>query len=179
MLLKIIFLALLFPIFGNSQTKSNLDLFFTLIDNAKTELKKDFPNNQIIFEQDIRNQYSVLYNRFLLNDSLYKIGDKIIIKIDTAITEYPSIFRDGILGDFFLERKVKLKISSSSKMNYVKDFSYADSVEISRINFIEDNYLSFTKNEFPTEPFWASFVQPISIALFSITTIFLLFFIRS
>ncbi|GEM_PF-7010039 len=179
MLFRIFFLALLFPIFGNSQTKTNLDLLFTLIDNANIELKKDFPNNQFVFEQDARNQYSVLYNRFLLNDSLSTIDDTIIIKIDTAITEYPSIFRDGILGDFFLERKVNLKISSSSKMNYVKDFSYTDSVEISKINFIEDNYLSFTKNEFPAEPFWASFVQPISIALLSITAIFLLFFIRS
>ncbi len=180
----------------NAQSKDNLSIFFTLADSASNSIINMLPLNckevKINFEQG--NDFGVFTNQILENLKLKKINifigntdsanvPVINFTIINANVRYGSLFRNGILGDYFTERNLLFSGNYSILYNgtIVKKFnySYSDTINYNQIKQFENVSYPFTKGEIPAEPFFSSFYEPIVAVGASALAVILFFTIRS
>ncbi len=178
-----------------SQTLSNLERINLLVDVSTDEISSamnDTTNNYIV-ENKTLNEYSNLNNRVIAGFSKNEIklesnssqSNKINYTISHAGVEYSDLFRDGLFGEYLLERKFDLMgnyvvekngvVISSDIFEIIK----IDTVRYDEFSFIENSSLPFTNANVPSEPFFPSIVEPIIAITAVAVTIILFFSVRS
>ncbi len=188
--LRFLFVLLLFQTAVYSQTISNLDQFYTLIDTATNQLIKDLGDTKKInLELNFGVDYSVFANKVrgnLLRSGVQLIGDnsedqnfvRVNFVVDNSFVGYSEPEKDGIFGDFYTQRTLELSgnyfISNQSQ---VKDFklTVVDTVNVENVQEIENRSYPFTQGELPPEPFFSSLLEPI-VAIGAAATVIILFF---
>jgi len=193
---KIIFiLVLLFSsgIFG--QDKSNLETINGLIDssvveiiNSAGELSKSFAlvNNSPLEFATLNHHVKTAIVKAGVN---VQVGETSIDKINYSLTQvnvnYSSLFRDGIFGDYLLERNTvvsgEFSIQNSKNVSFANTFNYTltDTIQYSNLGLVENNSLPFTKGNVPSAPLFPSILEPIIAVTSVAVTIILFFSVRS
>lgn len=188
--LRFLFVLLLFQTSIYSQTISNLDKFYNLIDSASTLLLKDLGDaKKINLELNFGIDYSVFANQVrgkLLRNEVQLVGDssdeqnfvRVNFVVDNSFVGYSEPEKDGIFGDFFTERTITLSgnyfISNKSQ---VKDFKLTtvDTINVEDVEYVENRSYPFTLGDLPPEPFFSSLLEPI-VAIGAAATVIILFF---
>lgn len=179
----------------SGQTKSNLEIINGLIDSSISRIEIGDINNAKTFtlQNNSPNEYLSLNERTI--SALVKKGilinrdisetNKINYSITQASVSYPTIFRDGILGDYLLERKVVLSgnysIEVASLFSNADTFTYeiTDTIKYSNISFVENSSVPFTKAKVPPTPLFPSLIEPIVAISAVAVTVILFFSVRS
>ncbi len=103
--------------------------------------------------------------------------------IENAVVNYGEIFRDGFLGDHFVERKIFISGSYrfQDKEVKIKDFYFdnIDTVKFDEIQTLENYSYPFTKGEIPSEPFLSNLFEPLVAITTAAVVIALFFTVRS
>jgi hypothetical protein len=192
--LRFLFLmALLTPLI-NAQTVSNLERFYSIIDSASSLLITDLGDTKMVkLELNLGTYYSVFANR--IRGKLLKNGVKIATNnqiegdiisvgfvVDDCNVEYKEPERDGLFGDYYTERTIRILgnyyISTNS---VIKDFDIEtkDKIEVDDVSRLENRSYPFTLGDLPTEPFFSSLWEPIIAITAAAITIMLFFSVRS
>lgn len=177
-----------------SQTASNLDQFYTLIDSASNQLLKDLGEaKKVNLELNFGTDYSVFANQVrgkLLRNNIQLIGDnsedknyvRVNFVIDNSFVGYSEPEKDGIFGDFFTTRTIELSGNYFISNNpQVKDFKLVvkDTINVEDVENVENRSYPFTRGELPPEPFFSSLLEPIVAIGAAAVTVILFFSVRS
>ena len=153
----ILFFVLSFQTSAYSQTTSNLDQFYTLIDSASTQFVNDVGNaKKIKLELNLGNDYSLFANQVsgkILRQGIEIVGENSshenIVSanfvLDYTFVRYTEPERDGIFGDFFTERTIELSGNYFISNNpQVEDFKFAvkDTINVEDVENVENRFLS-------------------------------------
>jgi beta-glucanase (GH16 family) len=178
-----------------SQTKTNLDVFKVLVDSSLSEALLNLSDSQkdIYVDLKLTSAYSVFENQIFKSIQAQKKNIattsstleniRLSYSIENAAVNYGEVFRDGFLGNHFVDRKIYITGSyliNSEEMS-VKDFYFEsiDTVEFDEIQTLENSSYPFTQGEIPTEPFLSNLFEPL-VALTTAAVVIALFFtIRS
>ena len=188
--LRFLFLLLIFQTVLYSQTVSNIDKFYSLVDSASNLLLKDLgSSNRVKLELNLGTDYSLFANQ--IRGKLLKNGNEIVNEnstgenivnvnfvIDNSNVAYSNPERDGIFGDFFTERTIELSVNYLISSNQsLKSFNLAskDTINVKDVENVENRSYPFTQGELPPEPFFSSLLEPI-VAIGAAAVIVILFF---
>jgi hypothetical protein len=178
------------------QSKSNLDVVDSLIGLSVKSISNSISDNNSNFQIkfNLPKDYDVLSNsvieKFQKNginfiEQSNEKNDVINYQIENIKVEYPEMFRDGIFGEYLVNRKINLEgsyfINSLGNIGNVKQykFNYSDTVAFNDINTLQNIAYSFTSPEIPSEPFFSSLVEPIIAIGTAAVAVYLFFNIRS
>ena len=195
--LRIVFLAvLLIP--GNiySQTKTNLEVFYSLNDTLVSRIAKDIPLNgdKVILTLNLGDTYSIFSNHikngFIKNgNELFAIPQREInlpeinIVLEEAGVQYGELDRNGWFGDYFVPRKLFIEgnyLNTASDKGIQQFFITAiDTVKVEELELLENDSFPFTKGNIPAEPFLSSVWQPVIAIGVAAAAILLFFSVRS
>ena len=188
--LRLLFFLILFQTMLYSQTISNIDKFYSLVDSASNLLLKDLGSiNKIKLELNLGTDYSLFANqirgKFLRNGkeivSENSVGENVVnvnFVIDNSSVTYSDPERDRIFGDFFTERTLELSVNYLISSNQtLKSFNLAnkDTINVKDVENVENRSYPFTQGELPPEPFFSSLLEPI-VAIGAAAVIITLFF---
>lgn len=177
-----------------AQTKTNLEVFKELVDSSISQIvSNENISSDIFLAVNFSPSYQVLENQVYQS---FSAQNKNIVNwnnpsgsvflsysLENAKVEYGEIFRDGFLGDQYLERKISL--TGSWRLNkeavITQDFHYEkiDTVLFSEIADIENYAYPFTKGTIPTEPFISNIFEPLVAVTTAAVVVVLFFTIRS
>jgi hypothetical protein len=194
--LRFLLLTLITSFTIYSQTKSNLEVLYSLADSLSNQILHELPAEQesILLTLNLGNSYSVFSNNiktiFIENGKrvLEKPPDElnipvINIVIESAGIEYGEMFRDGWFGDHYVQRKASVSgnylqsFSTDGKKEF--QFSVADTINVDEVKELESDPFAFTKGVIPPEPFLSNLAEPV-IAIGTAAVVIALFFsIRS
>ncbi|MGD8777864.1 MAG: hypothetical protein PVH88_02765 [Ignavibacteria bacterium] len=176
----------------NAQPKSNLEIINSLIDSAAGEISNNYEHisSQFLLQINTPEEFDFLKNRItysLTNSGLDIVvnndtaNPKIFFNLNNAATNYKQIIKDGILGDLLLERELIISgtyyLKNDYKVGNSKKFYFSkiDTVLLDDVEKIEISSLPFTKDEIPSEPFFAGIIEP-AVALGTVVVTVILFF---
>ena len=188
--LRLLFFLILFQTMLYSQTISNINKFYSLVDSASNLLLKDLGSiNKIKLELNLGTDYSLFANQIrgkflrngkeIVNDNYS--GENIVnvnFVIDNSNVIYSDPERDGIFGDFFTERTIGLSVNYLISSNQsLKSFNLInkDTINVKDVENVENRSYPFTQGELPPEPFFSSLLEPI-VAIGAAAVIIILFF---
>ncbi|MBT8380617.1 MAG: hypothetical protein KJN64_15520 [Ignavibacteria bacterium] len=193
-LLLLIFV--LFQVNSFSQTKTNLEVFYSLTDSLSNTIIKELPSeeNIVLLTLNLGESYSLFANN--IKTSFIKTGKEIIstpigelnyphvdIVIETAGIEYGEMFRDGWFGAHYIERNAFIQgnflqtFSTKGKREFT--IESIDSVKVEEIKYLENESFPFTKGNVPPEPFLSGLAEPIIAIVTAAVLVALFFSIRS
>ena len=192
LLLKLVPLLLL-TISLQAQTKSNLEVFYSLLDSSIYEIKNMLAEKSEISNLQINlgKEYSIFHNYLISGLSREGIiinrnsesAPELSYVIETSNVEYDNMERRGLFGDYFVTRKI---IVEGNYLIYpgefgIKRFSFnqIDSVDVSEIQKLENSSYPFTQGELPAEPFFPGLIEPIIAVGTAAIAIILFFTVRS
>lgn len=185
-----IYSQFLFP-----QAKTNLDIFYSLVDSSVIEMIKELPadKDSISLELNLGESYSVFNNRIsaviissgkkiTVNESRENIP-KINFVIDQVNTEYGEMFRDGFLGEYLIPRNLYLGgnfvIHNQNSSYRTFNYSFNDTVRVDNLKTIENESFPFTMGKIPSEPFFSGIIEPVIAIGTAAIAVILFFTIRS
>ena len=195
--LKNIFLVLMliseiiFP-----QTKTNLEVLYSLNDSLVNQIAEDIPqnNDKIILTLNLGDSYSIfsnhIKNAFINNGKEIFIippGElnlpEINIVLEEAGVQYGELDRDGWFGDYYVPRTLVIKgnfLNTASNNGLQQFFITAiDTVKVDELESLENNSFPFTKGKIPAEPFLSSVWEPVIAIGVAAAAILLFFSVRS
>ena len=188
--LRFLFVFLLIQTSIYSQTISNLDQFYTLIDSASSLLLIDLGDaKKVNLELNFGTDYSVFANQVrgkLLRNGVQLVGDnsdeqnfvRVNFVVDNSFVGYTEPEKDGFFGNFLTERTIELSgnyfISNQSQVNDFK-LTTKDTINVEDVEYVENRSYPFTQGELPPEPFFSSILEPI-VAIGAAAVIIILFF---
>lgn len=181
--------------------KSNLDIFYILADSSAGKAESFIPGNskQIILQLNLGNDYSILGNQIISflqkNQSIVLSGNDemnrnsreeltgVSFVIDNANVKYGEMFRDGFLGDYYIQRNILLSGNFTINTPSVKyipfSFISADTVRADELRNLENSSFPFTQGKIPAEPFFSGLLEPAIAIGTAAVAVFLFFTIRS
>jgi hypothetical protein len=192
--LRFLLFIFLFQSLGYSQTISNLDVFYNMVDTATTFLIRDLGDTKKInLELNFGTDFTVFANKVrgaLLKSGVQLIGDnsgdvnvvRVNFVIDNAAVEYSEPEKGGLFGSFLTKRKVELSgnyfISGKSQIN---DFKLVDTdtVDVDEVDNLENRAFPFTQGDLPAEPFFSSILEPVVAIGAAAVAVILFFSVRS
>lgn len=193
--LRIVLLFLLINVSHQAQTKINLDVFKVLVDSSITEALVNISDSpkDIYLDLKFGSSYAILEDQIFKSIKAHKKNISLIsnpseniglsYSIENAVVNYGEIFRDGFLGDHFVERKVFISGSYrfQDKEVKIKDFYFdnIDTVKFDEIQILENSSYPFTKGEIPSEPFLSNLFEPLVAITTAAVVIALFFTVRS
>ena len=184
--ISILFMGTLF-----SQTKTNLEVFYSLVDSSVAQFVcLSNPPAKIKVEMNNGDVYSI-FNNQLLGDLKNKgivpatqMRDSLPLfsyTIEKPLTQYTDIFRDGFLGPFLVQREISLQgnyfYSGSGKKEFY--YSYSDTVKVDDIKNLENISFKFTNSTLPPEPFFTGLFEPVVALGTAAAAVILFFTVRS
>ena len=181
--------------FTVAQTKTNLEIFYGLVDSSVAKINQNINSKDLKVTFSTGDYYRLFQNqviadfvklgRNILSDSIKTSPgfETINYSIDNANVKYGDMERNGLLGDFVMQRKIDLSgsysISKETVISERFDYAYIDTVSVDDAKAIENPSFPFTQAEIPSEPFFSSLLEP-AIAIGSAALAVILFFtIRS
>lgn len=195
-LLPILVIILLSSLKVSCQTKTNLEVFYSLTDTLVDRINSEIPSGEkkILLTLNLGQSYSLFSNsikeRFINNakEILDQPPDELNIPtvdivMEGAGVEYGEMFRSGFFGTHYIQRY------STIFGNYLQTFSEEgnqefeittlDTVKVEDINSLENPSYPFTQAAVPPEPFVSGLAEPL-IAIGTAALVIVLFFtIRS
>ena len=181
---------------GSSQTKTNLELFYSLTDSLSNQIIDEIPPQEkiVLLTLNLGESYSLFANN--IRSAFIKRGKEIIstpigelnyphvdIVLEGAGIEYGEMFRDGWFGDHYIQRYAAIygnflqTFSPEGKREFMVEIM--DTVKVEEIKQLENDTFPFTKANVPPEPFISGLAEPL-IAIGTAAVIIALFFsIRS
>jgi hypothetical protein len=191
----IIFLIILLSFTSKAQTRTNLDIFKSFVDLSVQEAlvsitDKDDP---ILVSFKLGSAYNILEDqvyrtvqedmRKITSDENTMAARKFNYSIESSSVQYGEVFRDGLLGDHLMTRKLSLQGSYRimNGQSVIKDFNFSkiDTVKFEEIESLENSSYPFTKGEIPAEPFLSNLFEPITAITAAAVVITLFFTVRS
>jgi hypothetical protein len=200
-----IFSAVLFYFIGiltanplYAQSKTNLDVFYSLSDSAvyssidNLHISPGKLNVRIISG----DTFSVLQNHMLMTLESKKIdvvrdaspgAAELCYTVENAACSYSDIFRNGFLGQYNVKRELSLKGNYSffsspgagSSHNFKFNYNYIDTVKLDDIKDLENISYRFTTGTIPAEPFFTGLFEPIFALGTAALAVTLFFTVRS
>lgn len=176
-----------------AQTKTNLDIFYSLVDSSVIEVTKQLAaaGDTVSLELNLGESYPVFNNKIIA--SLHSAGKivtvnnssrtipKVNFVIDNVSTEYGEIFRSGFLGEYLIPRDLSLNgnflIQNSIYRNF--NFSFSDTIKVEEVELVENESFPFTKGKVPSEPFFSGLIEPVIAIGTAALAVILFFTIRS
>jgi len=173
------------------QTKTNLDVFYSLIDSSVNSfILASNPPAKIKVEINSGDLYSVFNNQllgYLKVKGITTVNEKndstpvFSYSIENPLTQYANIFRDGFLGSFLVQRVISLKgnyfYSGSGKKEF--NFNNIDTVKVDDIKNLENISYKFTNGTVPPEPFFSGLFEPVVALGTAAAAVILFFTVRS
>ena len=188
-----ILLAILFTSLNLfSQTKTNLEIFYSLTDSLVDQINSEIPlsEKKILLTLNLGQSYSLFAGN--IKDRFIKEGKEIFeqptnelnipqvdIVIEGAGTEYGEMFRDGWFGPHYIQRYSTIfgnyfePFSDAGKKDF--EFTVIDTVKVEDLKFLKNDSYPFTKGNLPSEPFLSGFAEPL-IAIGTAAAVIVLFF---
>jgi hypothetical protein len=193
---KISFLLLILFLLASpeveSQTKTNLDVFYSLTDSLVDQINLEIPSSEkkILLTLNLGHSYSLFSNsikeRFRQNgkEILEQPPDElnvphIDIVMEGAGVEYGDMFRDGWFGTHYIQRYAAIfgnylqSFSETGKRDF--EITRLDTVKVEDLKSLENESFPFTKGGIPSEPFLSGFAEPL-IAIGTAAAVIVLFF---
>ncbi len=192
-----ILLLLITAFAGNTsaQSKSNLEIIYTLIDQSVAKADSLIGGKQYIFLNIITPQtldvlkpgiqeafnsggYLILSNK----DEKRKSVNYTLVSVRVG---YKDSFSDGLFGGTLLRREVNLAgtVSVENSNGIIKPLQFfeslTDTVKLDELNSIENQTLPFTQAHVPSLPLLSNLWEPIIVVGTLIVTVILLFTVRS
>ena len=179
-----------------SQTKTNLEVFYSLTDSLVSDINSELPEakNQILLSLNNGEVYSIFNNN--IKTDFIKSGKKVWdvppdeinipevnIVIESASVNYGEVFKDGWFGSYYTNRQLSLKgnylqtFSDKGKQNF--NLVYSDSILVDQIGELENASFPFTQGQIPSEPFLSGLVEPILAIGTAAAMVILFFSVRS
>lgn len=187
------FLTIIFSV--NSQTKSNLEIYYNLIDSSASKVVDNIntKNEKISLNLTLGESYSLFENHLIsaftrrgyniTNNSEDKDWIKINYVLDNVQVNYKDMFRDGFLGSYLTPRVISVSgnylISKDSHIYEEYYYTYTDTIRVDNIKEIENLSYPFTMSDIPEEPFFSSLFEPIIAIGTAAIAVYLFFTIRS
>jgi hypothetical protein len=191
---RFLFFALLSSTAIFSQSVTNLDKFYQLVDSASTQFVKDIGSaKKVNLELNLGIDYSMFANQVrgkILRQGIEIVGENSSKEnvvtanfvIDDTFVGYTKPERDGIFGDFFTERTIELSgnfyVSTDPAVRNFK-FAGKDTINVGDVENFENRSYPFTQGELPPEPFFSSLLEPIVAIGAAAVTVILFFSVRS
>lgn len=177
------------------QSKSNLGVFEQLIDksvsNIDSVVTKSGRNKNIkisvpsSLEQLNPFLISSFKKREFAVNPKEESGYLENFTLTTAAINYRNSFKDGLFGDVFVEREIlfegaRFAITQGGfeEPVYFK-FSNVDTVNVDDIPLLENKSIPFTQGQIPSPPLLSNLLEPIIVVGTLITSVVLLFTVRS
>jgi hypothetical protein len=178
-----------------AQSKSNLEMINGLVDSSAILVASTLNNTDSAFDLDVNSpkEYtelnqrivtSLVRNKIKLNlDSLET--NKINYSLSQVSVQYSDLFRDGLFGDYLLERNFILSgeysIQKFSTISAADIFSYTaiDTISYDNYRVVENNSIPFTKGKVPESPFFPSIFEPVVAITTVVVSVILFFSVRS
>lgn len=179
-----------------SQTKNNLDVFYSLTDSLVDQINFEIPSSEkkILLTLNLGQSYSLFSNS--IKERFRRSGKEILeqppdelniphvdIVLEGAGVEYGEMFRDGWFGTHYIQRY------STIFGNYVQTFSESgkrefeiiriDTVKVDDLKSLENDSFPFTKGTIPPEPFLSGFAEPLIAIGIAAAVIVIFFTVRS
>jgi hypothetical protein len=181
---QLIILFLVSSVAAFSQSRTNLEVFYTLIDSSINLMPPDIPeeSNVSIYPSENYLLYNYAYTKLSERYSSLKLGrDKFYLSyvIENISLNYSDIFRKKFLGDYFVERNFLLEgnfIIPSEEIKQNFNLSFRDTIRYDDVVHAENRMHPFTRGELPAEPFFQGIFEPV-IAIGTAATAVVLFFI--
>jgi hypothetical protein len=192
-----IYLLIVLSFFDNnvfSQTKNNLELFYSMVDSSSAAIVSTLPidKENLSINLITDNSFFILKERLISSLVRNKInvssdsGKNLIAvryAIDNAKVNYEDISREGIFGSYFVKRNLTLSgsfvILSSKTFSNKFSFFYSDKIKLDSVKDIENGTFPFTHGELPSEPFFSSLIEPVIAVASAALTVILFFTVRS
>ena len=187
---------MIFSVKGNCQTKTNLEVFYSLTDSLVDQINFEIPSNEkrILLTLNLGQNYSLFSNN--IKERFRKCGKKILeqppddlnisqvdIVMEGAGIEYGELFKDGWFVSQYIQRYSTIfgnylhTFSGEGKREF--EFTQLDTVKVEDIKYLENDSFPFTKGTIPPEPFISGLAEPL-IAIGTAAVVVVLFFtIRS
>ena len=188
---KLLFISMLLLGTLLSQTKTNLEVFYTLVDSSVAQfIYFSNPPAKIKAELNNGDVNSIFNNRILgilkakgivpaneKSDSLPIFS----YTIEKPFTQYMNIFRDGFWGPFLVQREISLKGNYFYSGSGKKDFNFEcmDTIKVDDIKNLENISFKFTNATLPPEPFFTGLFEPVVALGTAAAAVILFFTVRS
>ncbi len=172
---------------------TNLERLTSLVDSSSSKIVLAVQDTSSIYNlsNNTPSEYSILDNRVIsgLSKSGLKISETgsniLTYTISNAGVEYTDLFRDGLFGDYLLERRFDLngnfvitKLGRNIKSDTF-ELTLTDTINYDNLASVENNSLPFTKAIPPSEPFMPSIIEPVIAITAVAVTVILFFSVRS
>ncbi|MDT3694956.1 MAG: hypothetical protein ROY99_01105 [Ignavibacterium sp.] len=192
--LRFLFFLIPFSLSAQSESPSNIDVFYTLVDSAADLVIRDLEDVKTIsLELNFGIDYSVFANRVrgkLLRSGVQLVSEqtegkgvvKVNLVLDNSYVSYSEPEKDGMFGDFYTQRTIKLSGNYFiSKNSEVKEFVFTDNdiIKVDDIEELENRSYPFTHGDLPAEPFFSTLWEPIAAIGAAALTVILFFTVRS
>lgn len=178
-----------------AQSKSNLEMINGLVDSSAILVVATLNNTDSAFDLDVNSpkEYTELNQRIVTSLARNKVKlnldsletNKINYSLSHVNVQYSDLFRDGLFGDYLLERNFILSgefsIQKFSSVSTAEVFSYTVKDTISYDNYIvvENSSIPFTKGKVPEAPFFPSILEPVVAITTVVVSVILFFSVRS
>jgi hypothetical protein len=185
-------ILLLFNTLVFTQTKTNLEVFYSLLDTVVITAAGSAVSGT---NSDVRTYFfdageanPVFYNR-AANEMLtrnYKnvpVQDaQLVMIVDKTSVMYGEMFRDGFFGSYYIPRNLYMHGNFLNKIeNKSQDFNlvHSDTIAVDSLEYVESQMYDFTKGNVPAEPFFSSLLEPTVAIVTTALAVVLFFAIRS
>jgi len=184
-----VFILIYFILTGivSAQSKSNLDVFYKLIDSTLTFLPGELPSNSSLSlaPGNPNLLYNYIYSRLSTKYREIKINDKdfyLSYALEDLKLSYGEIFRKKFLGDYYINRNFNLKgnfIIPEKQIHRDFNLAYEDTVKLDDLKGLENEMHPFTRSEIPPEPLFQGIIEPIVAIGTAAAAVVLFFVLRS
>jgi len=190
-LVLILISGIIFP-----QTKTNLEVLYSLNDSLVNQILENIPenNDKLILTLNLGDSYSIFSNHIksVFNDNGKELFTnleeginlpEINIVLEEVGVQYGELDRDGWFGDYYVPRTLLIKgnyLNTASNNGLQQFFITAlDTTKVEELESLENNSFLFTKGNIPVEPFLSSVWEPVIAVGVAAAAILLLFSVRS
>ena len=177
------------------QDKTNLEIINELVDSSTSKIAIDLGDFNFTCKLNINSPSEY----FLLNQKVVNsfAGKEVKIDIDSSTAnvinysltrvgvEYSNLFKDGLFGNYLMERRITFSgyfsiqkltvISNANNFN----FTVTDTISYDNYNNLENTSLPFTKGKVPEPPFLPSILEPVVAITTVVVSVILFFSVRT
>lgn len=194
-LFNIFTLVLVMCGFISGQTKTNIEKIYGLVEKSVRDIvpSKAQKESKVYIEYSSPENFSLLKNSLIeKTGSVAKVNPKkensdyiLTYTVEEAKVKYGESFTKNFLGRNYIEREITLKgfagINKPAENVTTAHFAYSekDTVEYSTLKDMGNAAYPFTNPEIPSESFFSSIWEPVIAIGVAVTTIYLLFTVRS
>lgn len=185
-------LTLLSVLSCSAQEKTSLQVFNELVDSSIINLTAFIPDTVKIINIEMNPGTSFeIFNSEIISDLNRKgyelISDnrafRIQYLIKNATVNYGNIYRDGILGDYYVSRSVLLSgnfnLTGGTTVTHEFKYSSKDTIKVDDVKNLENPAYPFTQGKLPAEPFFSGILEPVVAVGTAALAVILFFTIRS